>query len=64
MPMMNLSMFASIAGAVSMIFTALIASIYPALSIWFLTRPPTRAACLQRSKPLSAPPGMQPGELA
>jgi hypothetical protein len=64
MPMMNLSMFASIAGAVSMIFTALIASIYPALSIWFLTRPPARAACLIPSMPPSAPPGMQPGELA
>jgi hypothetical protein len=64
MPMMNLSMFASIAGAVSMIFTALIASIYPALSIWFLTRPPARAACLIPSMPPSAPPGMHPGELA
>ena len=51
-------MFTAIAGAVAMIFTALVASIYPALSLWFLTRPPTRAACLQRSKPPSAPPGM------
>jgi hypothetical protein len=64
MPMMYLKMFASIAGAVSMIFTALIASIYPVLSIWFLTRPPARAACLIPSMPPSAPPGMQPGELA
>jgi hypothetical protein len=64
MPMLNIAVFTSIAGAVTMIFTALVASIYPSLSIWFLTRPPARAACLQRSKPLSAPPGMQPGELA
>jgi hypothetical protein len=63
MPMLNLSMFTSIAGAVAMIFTALIASIYPALSIWFLTRPPARAACLQRSTPPSVPAGTQPGEL-
>lgn len=64
MPMLNIAVFTSIAGAVTMIFSALIASIYPALSIWFLTRPPVRAACLQPSKPPSAPPGMQPGELA
>ena len=64
MPMAIAGMFASIGGAIAMIFTALIASIYPALSIWFLTRPPVRAACLRPSKPPSAPIGMQPGELA
>jgi hypothetical protein len=64
MPMLNIAVFTTIAGAVTMIFTALIASIYPALSIWFLTRPPARAACLLSSKPPSSPPGMQPGELA
>jgi hypothetical protein len=64
MPMLNLGIIMSIAGAVGMFFTALIASIYPALSIWFLTRPPVRAACLLPSKAPSAPPGMQPGELA
>jgi hypothetical protein len=64
MPMMYFSMFMSIAGAIAMVFSALIASIYPALSIWFLTRPPARAACLQRSMPPLAPPEMQPGELA
>jgi hypothetical protein len=64
MPMMNIAALMSIAGAVTMIFTALIASIYPVLSIWFLTRPPPRAACLRPSNPPSAPRGMQPGELA
>jgi hypothetical protein len=64
MPMMNIAAFTSIAGAVAMIFTALIALIYPILSIWFLTRPPARAACLRASNPPSAPPWMQPGELA
>jgi hypothetical protein len=64
MPMLNLSMFTSIAGAFGMIFTALIASIYPALSIWFLTRLPARAACLQQSAQTSAPPEMPPGDLA
>jgi hypothetical protein len=64
LPMMNPSMIMSIFGAIAMVFNGLIASIYPAVSIWFLTRPPARAACLQRSGPLSGPPGLQPGELA
>jgi hypothetical protein len=64
MPFMNMGMFMSIAGAVAMVFIALISSIYPALSIWYLTRPPARAACLQRSLAPSAPLEMPSGDLA
>ena len=64
MPMMYFSMIMSIAGAVAMVFSALIASIYPALSIWYLTRPPARAACLQRSTRPAAPHEMLSGDLA
>jgi hypothetical protein len=35
----------AVASAVFAAFEAVVASVYPALSIWFLTRPPTRAAC-------------------
>jgi hypothetical protein len=63
-PMTNVGLFIAIAGAIATIFTALIATIYPALSIWFLTRAPVRAACLQRLNSRSAPPGTQPGVMA
>lgn len=47
-PMLNLSQIGAISGAVTAIFEALIFSIYPGLTIWFLTRPRARAACMAR----------------
>jgi hypothetical protein len=58
------SQFAAIASAVTSVMTAVFASIYPVLSIWFLTRPATRAACLVRAKPDGVPPGMELGEVS
>jgi hypothetical protein len=51
-PMVGMGQMMAIMSAVAVVFSALIASIYPAISLWFLTRPPTRAACLQASKPI------------
>jgi hypothetical protein len=45
----------AIASAVFTVFEAVVASVYPALSLWFLSRPPTRAACL-RETPSTEPP--------
>jgi hypothetical protein len=42
-------------GAVSSVGFALVGTIYPALSIWFLTRPRAKAACARR--PEGKPPG-------
>jgi hypothetical protein len=40
-------------GAVVMVFTAIVACVYPALEWWYLSRPPARAACMSQSKPES-----------
>ncbi len=53
----------AIFGAATAIFSAIVASIYPVLTIWFLTRPPARAACLRFLKPLPQETRLQPGEL-
>ncbi len=52
----------AIAGAVSVIFSAVLSSIYPALSIWFLTRPQARAACLKALPSSKEQPGVAVGE--
>jgi hypothetical protein len=46
-PMGGFAQMMAVVGAISQIFYLVIASIYPALVIWFLTRPRTRAACLR-----------------
>jgi hypothetical protein len=51
----------AIVGAVTTIFSAIISSIYPALTIWFLTRPPARAACLRGLKTHARATLTQPG---
>jgi hypothetical protein len=38
-------------GAVVMVFTAIVACVYPALEWWYLSRPPARAACMTQPKP-------------
>jgi hypothetical protein len=50
-PMVGLGQMTAIMSAVAVVFSALVASIYPIVSLWFLTRSPTRAACLKGSKP-------------
>lgn len=47
MPMGSFAQMMAVAGAVSQIFYLVIASIYPVLLIWFLTRPRARAAFLR-----------------
>jgi hypothetical protein len=62
-PMSSMAQFTAIATAVTTIFGAVMASIYPALAIWFLTRPSARAACLAK-QPIAPPtPGFEQGEL-
>jgi hypothetical protein len=63
-PLTSLSQVTAVATAVSSVMSALFASIYPVLSLWFLTRPATRAACLTRAKPSGAPPGLELGEMS
>jgi hypothetical protein len=45
--------FMAIFSAATAVFSAIIAVIYPGLSIWFLTRPEARAACQARKEPPS-----------
>lgn len=45
----NLTQISVVISVVSSIGTALVASVYPACLVWFLTRPPARAACMARS---------------
>jgi hypothetical protein len=52
----------AIASAVFIIFEAVVASVYPALSLWFLTRPPTRAACWKESASTGPPQAIGPGD--
>ncbi len=63
-PMGSLAQFTAISGAITAVFEAVVFSIYPGLTIWYLTRPPTRAACMAKL-PFGPPvPGDGPGELA
>jgi hypothetical protein len=48
-PLSALGPVQAIAGAAVTVFSAVVSSIYPALAIWFLTRPAARAACLRES---------------
>jgi hypothetical protein len=61
-PITGLSQFTSIATAVTSVFSAIVASIYPGLSLWYLSRPSTRAACLPR--PSADTPENELGELS
>ncbi len=61
-PMVGFGQMIAVMSAVAVVFSALVASIYPITSLWFLTRPPTLAACLQRSKPTLLEPAPGLGE--
>jgi hypothetical protein len=59
-PMASLAQFQAIASAVLSVMSALVAVIYPSLTLWFLTRPATRAAFLVRAKPAGPPLQFEP----
>jgi len=61
-PMSSMGRFTAIFGAVTVVFSAVVASVYPALSLWFLTRPPTRAACLKETPSIEPLQAKEPGE--
>lgn len=50
----NLAELSAMANVVTAVGTALVAVVYPVFVIWFLTRPPARAACLAAAKPSRA----------
>jgi flagellar biosynthesis/type III secretory pathway M-ring protein FliF/YscJ len=60
-PIASMGQFAAIAAAVTSVMSALFASIYPALSLWFLTRPSARAALMARVKPAGSSPEFDVG---
>jgi len=61
-PMAQLARFMAIFGAVAVVFEAVVASVYPALSLWFLTRSPTRAACWRETPLIEPLQAKEPGE--
>lgn len=61
-PMASIAQLTAVATAVTTVIGALFAVIYPVLSLWFLTRPPTRAAILARARPPGPPPEFELGE--
>jgi gas vesicle protein len=63
-PMFGFGQIMGILVAIVVVFSALVASIYPAISLWFLTRPPTRAACMQRPKAAEPPAQFDLGGLS
>jgi len=56
MKMTELARISAIAGAISAVVGAVVACIYPALTLWFLTRLRARAACLAVSPKAQATP--------
>jgi hypothetical protein len=54
----NMARSMAVFGAVSSVGFSLVGAIYPAISIWFLTRPRAKAACARR--PAGKPPGPWP----
>jgi hypothetical protein len=54
----------AIASAAFTVFEAVVASVYPALSIWFLSRPPARAACWKEKPPREPLPSGGAGGVA
>jgi hypothetical protein len=60
-PLKGWVQFSMIVGAIFQIFVIVVASAYPALLIWFLTRPRARAACLERKPGKPAELAVEPG---
>jgi hypothetical protein len=58
----SMAQFTAVSTAVTLVFEVIVCSIYPGLSIWYLTRPRVRAACMPKL-PISPPEfGAGPGE--
>jgi hypothetical protein len=57
LPFAVLAPATAVFGGVTAVFSAIVSSVYPALSIWFLTRPAARAACLKASLAKTAESG-------
>jgi hypothetical protein len=51
LPMSEFIRFGMIFTAVWQVFCAIVACVYPALLWWYLSRPPTRAACMKQPEP-------------
>lgn len=60
-PTATVAQFAGIATAVTTVVSACFAMIYPILTLWFLTRPSTRAALMARANPAGPPLQFEPG---
>jgi hypothetical protein len=58
----TMAQFSLIGGAVVIVVEVILFSIYPGLSIWFLTRARARAACMARPQKDPLFPGDRPGE--
>ena len=58
-PLSELARIGIIFNAVLMIFMAIVAAIYPAMSLWYLSRPAARAACMKQPEPQMPEPDPQ-----
>jgi hypothetical protein len=56
-PLTEFARIGTIVGAVGVILSAIVASIYPALMWWYLSRPASRVACMNRTEPEFQEPG-------
>jgi len=63
-PMVGLGTITAVMGAIFMVFSAVVACVFPGLSLWFLTRPPTRAACFKSPNPATTEQRSESGEPA
>jgi energy-coupling factor transporter transmembrane protein EcfT len=60
-PMSEFIRFGMIFAAVWQVFSAIVASVYPALMWWYLSRPPARAACMKQPEPEQQEPELEWG---
>jgi hypothetical protein len=56
LPLTEFAKIGAIFGAVFMVFVAMVAVIYPAMTLWYLSRPAARAACMNQLEPKMAEP--------
>jgi hypothetical protein len=59
MPFSEFARVGAIFGAVFVVFSAIIAVIYPAMLLWYLSRPAARAACMKQPEPKTPEPESQ-----
>jgi hypothetical protein len=61
-PLTSMAPIIAVATAAGTVFEGVVASVYPALAIWYLTRPRARAACLTASSSRPPKPVIELGE--